>query len=482
MKLSKLLGQETNPDITITNVCDDSRQLQAGDVFFLDSRQHKDYPQFIEQAAAKKAAFIVCDIAAAKHIKDTPYITVERPLAFYSQYILDSAPKPKHMVAVTGTNGKTSVAWFFKELLTHAGLKAGSIGTLGVYAGSEKLTETGYTTPTAQKMCEALSLLDKQKVEYLCLEASSHGIELGRLEGLTFQASGFTNLTQDHFDFHGGFDGYMRAKLGLFDRLTRTNGCAVIQASRMENIPVMMFSREKGLRLLTYGVTGAEVVVRLLATSGMGSKVEVAFGDYASVHQTRLVGAFQAENLACAIGLALGTGLSIEKICEGLANINPVPGRMEPVPAQTQDAPAVIIDYAHTPAGLETALKAARPLTKGKLWVLFGCGGDRDTKKRPQMGDVAQKLADKVIVSDDNPRTEDASIIRKEIMSACPQAENIGGRREAIAHAIKNAAPEDVVLIAGKGHEQGQIVGKEVLPHNDFEVALTCLKNIKRTN
>lgn len=480
MKLSQLIGRSIEADVDVTRLQDDSRKVTAGDVYVVDYRLGKYVADFVAMALENGAAAVLCDqqtLHLVPQDKRHKLHVVERPLSYIGSWALAQVKnKPQHLAAVTGTNGKTSIAWFFNHLVNASGRPAASIGTLGVYTGGAHHGVTGFTSPTPLKLAEIMADFSAKKIDYACLEASSHALELGRYEGLRFQAAAFTNLTQDHMDFHGTTDNYLAAKMRLFRDLMQPNGVAVISTRRIENLLVMNLARECGLHLLTYGIANAELVVRPLEADGRGMKVEVLFNKIHHTAWVPLMGAFQAENLAGALGLAVGCGIPLAELLPHLETVTPVPGRMEMMnPGDTQ-RPTVIVDYAHTPDGLQTALKALRPMTQGKIWVVFGCGGDRDPVKRPQMGKIAADLADHVIVTDDNPRNEEAADIRKQVLAAAANAEEIGNRADAIATAIREAAVGDIVLIAGKGHETGQLVKGKVLPFSDIDEASRCLK------
>lgn len=479
MKLSQLIGRSIENDVDVTRLQDDSRKVVSGDIYVVDFRLGKYVASFVDMAQQKGAAAILCDhetLHLVPEEKRTNLHVVERPLSFIGKWALDQVEnKPAHLAAVTGTNGKTSIAWFFNQLVNAAGYPAASVGTLGVYTASTHQGTTGFTSPAPLKLAEIMAEFGRKKINYACLEASSHALELGRYEGLRFQAAAFTNLTQDHMDFHGSVDNYLAAKMRLFRDLMQPRGVAVVSTRRIENLLVMNLARECGLHLLTYGIANAELVVRPVEVSNRGMKVEVLFNKIKHQAWVPLMGAFQAENLAGALGLAMGCGIAIEKLLPHLEQISPVPGRMELMNPGDESCPTVVVDYAHTPDGLQTALKALRPMTKGKLWVVFGCGGDRDAGKRPQMGKIAADLADHVIVTDDNPRTENAADIRQQILAAAPAAVEVADRAEAIAYAVNKAEVGDIILVAGKGHETGQLINGHTHPFSDIDEAARCL-------
>ncbi|MFZ2619372.1 MAG: UDP-N-acetylmuramoyl-L-alanyl-D-glutamate--2,6-diaminopimelate ligase [Alphaproteobacteria bacterium] len=462
-------AQFGDPDISF--MTDDSRRAQKGGVYVFDVRIHRDAHAFID--AALEAGSLVVSNADRDDV-----IFEELPGAILARYAKAQFPNlPAHCVAVTGTNGKASTAWFFHHLLAAAGYKAASMGTLGVYVNGTLIQETGYTSPTALKTHEILHNLHAQGVTHVCLEASSHALALGRLDGVPFCAAALTNITQDHLDFHGDMDAYATAKMRLFTDVLAENGVAVANPRRMDNWGAMALAKERGVRVLTAGSANAELVVEPLKADADGLTIEVRAEQVKAQVKLPLVGAFQAENVASALGLAWACGVPLEKLVTGLPKLLPVPGRMEMVQKIKATQSTVVVDYAHTPDALERVLGSLRPLvpTGGKLWCVFGCGGDRDNKKRPIMGSIVAKLADVSVVTDDNPRTEDAAKIRAQVLQGADHELEMPDRRTAIAHAINNASDKDIVLIAGKGHESGQIIGKITEPFDDRLVAKEVL-------
>lgn len=386
------------------------------------------------------------------------------------------APLPKVLAAVTGTNGKTSVAEFTRQIWTRAGHASASLGTLGLI--SQKGHATGsLTTPDVITLFRTLGELARQGTDHAAFEASSHGLDQRRLDALPIQAAAFTNLTRDHLDYHKTEAAYFTAKARLFDTVLPAGGAAVINADVPEAAALRAIAAKRGLKLVDYGETAEalRLVGRAPAPEGQILDLKV-FGACERV-VLPLAGGFQAMNALAALGLALSTGVSKDIALCALGHLKGAPGRLERR-ALRDDGAAVYVDYAHTPDALETVLRALRPHTEGCLIVVFGCGGDRDRGKRPVMGAIAQKLADRVFVTDDNPRTEIADAIRAEILNGCPEAEEIGDRALAIRTAMAAAGKGDVVLVAGKGHETGQIVGTTVLPFDDRAVVDALAREI----
>ena len=389
------------------------------------------------------------------------------------------APQPATIAAVTGTNGKTSVAAFTRQIWAHHGLGAASLGTLGI-VGPDFAEPGSLTTPDPVALHRALQRLAARGIDHVALEASSHGLDQFRLDGLTLSAAAFTNLTRDHLDYHGDMAAYFAAKRRLFAELLPRGGAAVINLDSSEGRELAALCRGRGQRVIGFGAD-ALADLRLISArpEGAGQTLLLeAFGTRRAL-LLPLMGEFQAMNALAALGLAVATGVPAGEALDALAALQGAPGRMEHAATHPNGAP-IIVDYAHTPDALETALTALRPHCRGRLVVVFGCGGDRDAGKRPMMGAIAERLADRVIVTDDNPRSEDAASIRRAILAAAPKAREIGDRGSAIRAAVAMLEPGDVLLLAGKGHERGQIVGDTVLPFDDAEMARAAVAEIGR--
>jgi UDP-N-acetylmuramoyl-L-alanyl-D-glutamate--2,6-diaminopimelate ligase len=374
---------------------------------------------------------------------------------------------------VTGTNGKSSVADFTRQIWQHAGVKAASLGTLGLVPKDEA-APSSLTTPDPVELHACLAALARNGVKRLALEASSHGLDQFRLDGVQVAAAAFTNLSRDHLDYHHEMDRYFAAKRRLFAELVESRGTAVLNADDPVFSELEEVARARGLRVMSYGRAGRNLVLRELEAAPEG--LDMTFDLCGERRQVvlPLAGAFQAHNVLAALGLAIATDCDREAAFAALPGLLGVPGRMEHV-GRTPSGGEIYVDYAHTPDALAAALQSARPHARGRLVVVFGCGGDRDPGKRPQMGAIASQLADVAIVTDDNPRGEEAAAIRRAILAAAPEAVEIGDRGEAIARAIVGLRDGDLLVIAGKGHEPGQIVGQQVLPFDDREVARAAL-------
>jgi UDP-N-acetylmuramoyl-L-alanyl-D-glutamate--2,6-diaminopimelate ligase len=467
MKLRALTGG-SEPE-TVTGFAIDHRKVAPGTIFGAFQGARVNGEDFIPAAVASGAIAVVVRpgvaVAGAKAIvSDNPRETFAHLAAKFF------APFPDTAVAVTGTNGKTSTVEMTRQLWRMAGFHAASIGTLGVTTADDRVT-TGLTTPDVVTFLSNVAGLAREGVSHVAFEASSHGLSQYRTEGLKVSAAAFTNLSRDHLDYHGDMAAYFTAKLRLFSEVLDPQGTAVVWAHDAEySARVIDLARERGNRLITVGAHGdtLHLVSRDPTLLGQGLVIE-AEGKQHKV-TLPLIGAYQAANALTAAGLVIATGGDVAATIANLARLQPVRGRLERAVITRSGAP-VYVDYAHTPDALEAAIAALKPHVAGKLIVAFGAGGDRDQGKRAPMGAVAAGQADIVIVTDDNPRSEQSAAIRADVMEGAPGAIEIGDRRRAIAQAVAIAGAKDIVLIAGKGHEQGQIVGDLVLPFDDVTVA-----------
>lgn len=469
MKLGALTGGAE--DAVVTGFAIDHRKVAPGTVFGAFQGAKVNGEDFIPAAVKAGAIAVVARpeamVAGALHIaSDNPRETFARLAAKFF------APFPETAVAVTGTNGKTSTVEMTRQLWRMRGHHAASIGTLGVTTADDTVS-TGLTTPDIVTFLSNVAGLAREGVTHVAFEASSHGLSQYRTEGLPVRAAAFTNLSRDHLDYHGDMAAYFHAKLRLFADVLDLDGAAVVWADDPNAPRVEDLARARGNRLITVGEHGStlRLVGREPTLLGQGLTIE-AEGRNFKVNLP-LIGAYQAANALVAAGLVIATGGDVATTLADLARLQPVRGRLERAVITRTGAP-VYVDYAHTPDALEAAIAALKPHTKGRLILVFGAGGDRDRGKREPMGQEAARGADVAIVTDDNPRSENPAAIRREILKGAPDAIEIGGRREAIAAAIAMAEPEDIVLIAGKGHEQGQIVNEMVLPFDDVTVAREC--------
>ncbi|MDE1987052.1 MAG: UDP-N-acetylmuramoyl-L-alanyl-D-glutamate--2,6-diaminopimelate ligase [Alphaproteobacteria bacterium] len=451
----------------------DSREVRPGYLFAALPGTKSDGASFVKDAVARGAVAVLGrpEVAANAAALGVRVIVDENPrlaLAHYAAAFY--AAQPETVAAVTGTNGKTSVTVFLREIWKALGRSAASMGTIGVVTPNGE-TKLNHTTPGPIEMHGLLAGLAHDGIDHLAVEASSHGLDQYRMDGMDIAAVGFTNITRDHMDYHPTFEAYLACKLRLFTQLARQGGVAVVNADTANAGDFIAAAKARGLRLLTVGENGESLKLVARAPHGDGQSLQVVHDGDTYAVELPLAGAFQASNALVAAAFAIGLGEEAHAVFSALSGLKGAPGRLEKVAYAKSGAP-VYVDYAHTPDALETILIALRPHTKGKLAVIFGCGGDRDTGKRPLMGAAAAKFADQVIVTDDNPRGEDAAAIRKQALAGCPGAEEIGDRREAIRAGVAALGNGDVLVIAGKGHETGQIVGTVVHPFSDREEAI----------
>ncbi|MGE5565765.1 MAG: UDP-N-acetylmuramoyl-L-alanyl-D-glutamate--2,6-diaminopimelate ligase [Parcubacteria group bacterium] len=464
VRLSELVRRDLDADPEITGVTADSRKVRPGYLFAALPGSKVDGRSFIPTAVEQGAAAVLApeDIALG-----VPVVSAWDPRRAYALAAANFWEKqPKVCVAVTGTNGKTSVAAFCRQIFTRAGHKAASMGTLGVRAGDEQITPPGLTTPDAADVFELLARLVEKGVTHMAMEASSHGIDQRRLDGVRLKAAGFTNFTQDHLDYHGTMGAYRAAKLRLFETLLPRGGTAVLNADSEQFPAFAAAAISSGQSIMSVGEDGQHIRQLNRALLPEGQRLELEFDGRRYDIRLPLAGAFQASNALVAAGLCIAAGEDAETVFAALETLVGAPGRLQRVGTGAKGGEAYV-DYAHTPDGLETVLEALRPHTRGKLVVVFGAGGDRDRGKRPQMGAIAARLADVAIVTDDNPRSEDPAAIRAEILAAAPGAKEIGDRREAIRAAAALLEEGDVLVVAGKGHEQGQLIAGVTHPFDD---------------
>jgi UDP-N-acetylmuramoyl-L-alanyl-D-glutamate--2,6-diaminopimelate ligase len=478
MTLAELLPESTlDPrfaGIDITGIAADSRKVKAGFLFFAIAGAKADGAHFAKQAAAAGCAAV----AAEQRPDGLPANVVFVPVINARQALALAAAKffprqPGTIAAVTGTSGKTSVAAFTRQIWTALGFPAASIGTIGVVSPrGEKYGSL--TTPDPVELHRMLDQLTGEGVTHLALEASSHGLDQHRLDGVRIAAGAFTNLSRDHLDYHPNIEAYLAAKLRLFEELVAPEGTAVIDADDCYAGQVVEAAKKRGLKIMTVGEQGDDIRLVGGAIDGFAQVVTIAHGGKTYKVKLPLVGAFQVQNAAVAAGLAIATGADPARVFAALEHLTGAKGRLEL--AGSKNGAPIFIDYAHKPDALAKALAALRPYAGGKLVVVFGAGGDRDAGKRPIMGRIAAENADRVIVTDDNPRSEQPAAIRAAILAAAPGATEIGDRAEAIRKAIAALQAGDVLLIAGKGHETGQIIGDRILKFSDHEAVAEALQ------
>ncbi len=451
----------------------DSREVKKGFLFAAIPGSKADGAAFVADAVSRGAAAVLGrpEIGPAVAKLGVPFIANENPRAELARYAAAFyGAQPAVVAAVTGTNGKTSITVFLREIWTALGKRAASMGTIGVVTptGTIKLN---HTTPGPIELHRLLAQLKQDGIEHLALEASSHGLDQSRMAGMDIAAVAFTNITRDHGDYHPTFEAYLACKLRLFRELARENAVAVVNADAAHAEEFAAAAKLRRLRLLTVGEKGDGLKLVSRSVGNDGQTLQIAYDGRTHTVALPLVGAFQASNALVAAGLAISLGEEVKGVFAALENLKGAPGRLEKAAYAKSGAP-VFVDYAHTDDALANVLTALRPHTRGKLAVVFGCGGDRDKAKRPLMGAVAKKLADRLIVTDDNPRSEVPAAIRAEILKGCPSAVEIGDRAAAIRAGIEALAEGDILVIAGKGHETGQIVGDKVFPFSDRDEAV----------
>lgn len=462
-------------DVAISGLAVDSRKVAAGDVFFAIPGTHADGLNFVPKALAAGATAIVAH-AKPELPAGIGFVQVEDMRAELSAAAARFYPKqPQTIVAITGTSGKTSIAAFVRQIWLHLGFQAASLGTIGVVAPNGAVYGS-LTTPDPITLHKTLDELANSGVTHLALEASSHGLDQKRLDGVRLTAAAFTNLSHDHLDYHANLAEYLAAKLRLFDTLLKPGQPAIIDADSNVADQVIAACRARGLDVHATGAKGTALHLFKASRNGLHTYIEIGHSGMQFALNLPLLGDFQVANALVAAELCIATGGHPAKVFKALENLRGAPGRLELVGARHQ-AP-IFIDYAHKPDALEKALIALRPFATKRLICVFGCGGDRDKTKRPIMGEIAARLADVTIVTDDNPRSEDAATIRSEILSHAPKALEIGDRGSAIAQGVRMLETGDVLLIAGKGHETGQIVGAITLPFSDHEAVAAALRDV----
>jgi UDP-N-acetylmuramoyl-L-alanyl-D-glutamate--2,6-diaminopimelate ligase len=470
------LTAQGGQDAQITGLALDSREVKDGFLFAALPGTQVHGGTFITYALRQGAGAILTDAVGARIAQEdlanshAALIVVEDPrqaLAYAAA--LWYGAQPDVMIAVTGTNGKTSVATFARQIWTAMGLSAINLGTTGVEGAWD--TPLHHTTPDPLTLHSILAQASANGVTHAAMEASSHGLAQMRLDGVRLDAAGFTNLSQDHLDYHANFAEYFAAKAGLFSRVLSPDGVAVIQMDDPRAHDMVEVAELSGHRVLRVGRSPSnELAIVAIRFDATGQDLRFVWNGVARQVRLKLIGGFQSENVMMAAGLCLASGADPGEVFAALQHLETVRGRMQ-LAATRENGASVFVDYAHTPDALATALQAIRPHVMGRLVVVFGAGGDRDTAKRPMMGQAAAEHADVVFVTDDNPRSEDPAAIRAAIMAACPDATEVADRAEAILRGVDALGPGDTLLIAGKGHETGQTVGDAVYPFDDVEQA-----------
>lgn len=477
MKLAALFPEDDAGavrDVEITGLAFDSRKATKGSLFFAVAGAKADGAHFAKQAvgagavavAAERPIDVLPPGIAFVHVKNARRALALAAAKFFPR-------QPPTIAAVTGTSGKTSVASFTRQIWTALGYEAASVGTIGVTTAKQEIYGS-LTTPDPIELHRTIDRLAGEGITHLALEASSHGLDQHRLDGLRVAAGAFTNLSRDHMDYHPTIQDYLAAKLRLFESLITKDGTAVIDVDSEHADAVIAAAKSRGLKLFMVGREGNPLQLIDVAVDGFAQKIALFYAGRPYVLKLPLVGAFQVENALVAAGLVIATGGDADKVFPALEKLTGAKGRLEMVGTKN-DAP-IFVDYAHKPDALAKALEALRPYVRGRLVVVFGCGGDRDKGKRPLMGAIAADLADSVIITDDNPRGENPATIRAEILADATGAVEIADRAEAIRAGIAALKSGDVLLIAGKGHESGQIIGDQVLPFSDQAEVKAALK------
>lgn len=495
MHLSELIGDaegvrvsdpKAAAELDIRGLTSDSREIRAGWLFAAFPGTKLDGRTFIAEAISRGAVAVLAP--EGTKLSGTGAVLVEdkNPRQRFSRMAANFFGKQTDVVAaVTGTNGKSSTVNFCRQIWQSMDHAAACLGTIGIIAPGVN-RPGALTTPDPVTLHSEIAELEASGVSHLAIEASSQGMHQYRLDGLRITAAGFLNLTRDHLDYHGDMETYFQCKARLFSELSQDDGVAVINADSEYAPRIRDICRKRKLRVIEFGEKGGDIRLAKRRPLHDGQFVEIhVFGERYEL-ELPLVGDFQTSNALCALGLVIAEdpgdrGLHMRGVY-ALERLQSVRGRLELAAKHPNGAP-IYVDYAHSPDGLETMLKALRPHTQKNLHVVFGCGGDRDRGKRPMMGEIAMRLADRIIVTDDNPRTEDPAFVRSEIMQACKDYDRvieIGGRRDAIRAAIEKLGPEDVLVIAGKGHEQGQIINKEILPFDDVSEAKAAVTELTK--
>lgn len=449
----------------------DSREVMPGYLFAALSGVKTDGGAFIDQAIARGAAAVLVAKPAQIPADTSAQVAVlqsenpRRDLALMAKRFF--ASQPPHVAAITGTNGKTSTAQFLQQILAACGHAAASLGTLGVQSASYQ-APLHHTTPDPVTLSAALRDLVAHQITHVALEASSHGLAQYRLDGTDIQLAGFTNLSRDHLDYHKDEADYLAAKQRLFTEVLSVDGTAVVTITSEAGQQIAAAAAQRGRRVMRVGTPEADLYVELVSRQRDGLVLRAHFGDQQGEVTLPLVGDFQIENVQLAMAMSLQLGCAWDDVLASVSSLVAPLGRLQKA-GETSAGAAVYVDYAHTPDALANALTALRAHMQdnGALHLVFGCGGDRDAGKRPLMGEIAARLAAQIIVTDDNPRHEDAAQIRQAILAQCPMAQDIADRGQAIDAALAQAQADDMVLVAGKGHETGQIIGDTILPFND---------------
>jgi UDP-N-acetylmuramoyl-L-alanyl-D-glutamate--2,6-diaminopimelate ligase len=463
--------------IDFSFISTDSRMIKLGGTFVAITGMHHDGRAFIEDAISNGARKIILEAPRLEtHHPHVDYEYVENARLTLCKLARQACPyQPEKLVAVTGTNGKSSVAYFYNQLLTLCSYKTASIGTIGVYVGNQQQVTESLTSPDALSLHQLLTSLYEQGVSHAIVEASSHGLDQYRLHSANLTAAAFTNLTPDHLDYHQDFNSYFTAKKKLFSEVLPQNRIAILNADIGQYDELALLCKERRQKIISYGLAGKDI--KLLSKLNNRLKISLWGREHELIFP--LLGDFQVANALCALGLALACGLNSDELLMALSKLHSAPGRLEQI--ATYNEAKIIIDYAHTKDALVNILTTLRKECPGKLHLVIGSGGDRDLRRRVELAQVANVYADNTIITDDNPRSEPPEIIRQQMLTHCPNALEIPGRAIAIAAAVKQLQKGDILVIAGKGHENYQIIGNEKLYFSDKDEVLRAMSNLKKT-
>lgn len=476
VKLRVLIDHVPSPhhDVEIEGLSSDSRLIKDHFAFFALAGSKARGGHFIKDAIQRGASVVIGEETSPQELpKEIIYLYVDDARLSLARAVSRFYPRqPDTIVAVTGTAGKSSVADFTRQIFSKNGHRAASLGTIGI-TREDRIDYGALTTPDPVSLHETLQALHDEGITHLAMESSSHGLDQKRLDGVRLTAAAFTNLGHDHLDYHGTREAYLQAKLRLFDPLLPKGAPAVINADCDDAATIIEKARHRGLDIVSVGRAGQTITLSVARREGFDQIISLRHEGCSYEVNLPLVGEFQISNALVAAGLALSTGLKADAVFDALSTLRGVKGRLERVGAHKGGL--IIIDYAHKPDALKAVLETMRPFADGRLICLFGCGGDRDKEKRALMGAIAHQNADITIVTDDNPRSEDAALIRRTILSTVPGAREIGDRAEAIHTGIDMLQKGDVLVIAGKGHETGQMIGDKILPFSDHDIVATCL-------
>lgn len=485
--LQKGININSLTEIDILGINSDSRLVQKGEIFGVFAPDLDQALMHIEQALERHVLVMVVSHKLMQRIESKPYlndavwIICERPRKIFAKLTSKFyGTHPQNCVAITGTAGKTSVCSLVLQLWKHLNIPSASMGTLGLHHSTEDLVmeyTSTLTTPDPVSMHKCLAELKQSGTDHIVMEASSHGLDQNRLDGLRFKVAAFTSFSQDHLDYHPTMDAYFLAKLRLFEDLISKDGWAVLNADIPEYDALMDACVLRNHPIYSYGQHGKFMRLKSMSINKNGQRLVLEINNVDHIVQFPLMGRTQVYNLMCALTIVITMGAKINAVLKVVERIVPVPGRLN-FAGQHSKGAMIYVDYAHKPQALELVLKDMRHYCKGRLHLVFGCGGDRDRDKRAIMGRIAHDFADRVIITDDNPRTEEPHTIRQQILSESPSAIEIGDRKAAIEYAIQSLDPEDILIVAGKGHEKHQIIGSEKIPFDDMKVISNYLSQL----